>query len=111
MRLCIEPSSDLEPLSASRYWPDYIINTFGYDFRKGQPATKPKATLNAPRSDFLNWAKAVKVDWCCCAENVCVRTDALEGGAADSAYFVRIQGSTKIARTDEPKLKREIYHD
>ena len=44
-------------------------------------------------------------------ENVCVRTDALEGGAADSAYFVRIQGSTKIARTDEPKLKREIYHD
>src|SRR6187401_3386241 len=39
MRLCIEPSSDLEPLSASRYWPDYIINTFGYDFRKGQPPT------------------------------------------------------------------------
>ena len=36
MHLCIEPSSDLASLSASRSWPGYITNTSGYDFRKGQ---------------------------------------------------------------------------
>ena len=36
MHLFIEPPSDLEQLSASQYWPDYIITTSGYDFRNGQ---------------------------------------------------------------------------
>lgn len=36
MRLYIEPSSTPAPLSASRSWQDYITNTSGYDFRKGQ---------------------------------------------------------------------------
>ena len=36
MRLCIEQSSDLVSLLPFRSWPDYITNTSGYDFRKGQ---------------------------------------------------------------------------
>ena len=35
--------NDLAPLSSFRSWPDYITNTFGYDFRKGQPSAKAKA--------------------------------------------------------------------
>jgi len=36
MRPCIEQSSGLVSLSPFRSWPGCIINTFGYDFRKGQ---------------------------------------------------------------------------
>jgi hypothetical protein len=32
----IEQPSDLAPLLPFRSWPDCIINTSGYDFRKGQ---------------------------------------------------------------------------
>jgi hypothetical protein len=36
MRPCVEPSNGLAPLSPFPSWPDYIITTSGYDFRKGQ---------------------------------------------------------------------------
>jgi putative transposase len=36
MRPCIEQSSGLVSLSPFRSWPGCIINTFRYDFRKGQ---------------------------------------------------------------------------
>jgi len=40
MRLCIDRSSELAPLSAFRSWLDCTINTSGYDFRKGQGVTR-----------------------------------------------------------------------
>ncbi len=36
MRRCIERSNGLVPLSPFPSWPDCIINTCGYNFRKGQ---------------------------------------------------------------------------
>jgi hypothetical protein len=36
MRPCIEQSKGPESLSPFRSWPDCIINTSGYDFRKEQ---------------------------------------------------------------------------
>jgi hypothetical protein len=36
MRPHIEQFNDLAPLSPFQSWPDCIINTSGYDFRKGQ---------------------------------------------------------------------------
>ena len=36
MRRYVEPSNGLALLSPFRSWPGYIINTSGYDFRKGQ---------------------------------------------------------------------------
>jgi DDE domain len=36
MHPCIEQSNGLASLSPFPSWPDCIINTFGYDFRKGQ---------------------------------------------------------------------------
>jgi len=36
MHPCIEPSNGLVPLSLFPSWPGCIINTSGYDFRKGQ---------------------------------------------------------------------------
>jgi hypothetical protein len=36
MRPCIDWFSDRAPISPFRYWLGCIINTSGYDFRKGQ---------------------------------------------------------------------------
>jgi hypothetical protein len=36
MRPCIDRSNGLAPLSPFPFWPDSIINTYGYNFRKGQ---------------------------------------------------------------------------
>jgi hypothetical protein len=42
MRPCIEQSNGLVSLLPFPFWPDCIINTSGYDFRKGQaPMTDP----------------------------------------------------------------------
>ena len=38
MHPCIEQSNGLASLSPFQSWPDCIINTSGYDFRKGQDA-------------------------------------------------------------------------
>jgi len=38
MRLCIVQSNGPGSLSPFPSWPGCIINTSGYDFRKGQPA-------------------------------------------------------------------------
>ena len=40
MRRCIEPSNGLALLSLFRFWVGCIINTSGYDFRKGQGAPR-----------------------------------------------------------------------
>ena len=48
MRPCIEQSNGPVSLSPFRSWPDCIINTSGYNFRKGQP---PKADMCSATSD------------------------------------------------------------
>ena len=46
MRLCIDRSSELAPLSAFRSWLDCTINTSGYDFRKGHFAAAASLQKN-----------------------------------------------------------------
>jgi len=56
---CIEPSNDLAPLSAFRSWPGCIINTFGYDFWKGQECElingHPNSDLDASLASYHFW--------------------------------------------------------
>jgi hypothetical protein len=49
MRPCIEQSNGPVSLSPFQSWPDCIINTSGYDFRKGQGSTKSTAAEIARR--------------------------------------------------------------
>jgi hypothetical protein len=54
MRPCVEPSNGLAPLSPFPSWPDYIINTSGYDFRKGQDIGLPAIDVRcSPKSGHL----------------------------------------------------------
>jgi hypothetical protein len=48
MRPCIEQSNGPVSLSPFRSWPDCIINTSGYDFRKGQVARSPAPIRSKP---------------------------------------------------------------
>src|SRR5262249_35184702 len=54
MRPCIEPSTGPVSLSPFRSWPDCIINTSGYDFRKGQgsPQGKWKSFCVVSKNEF-----------------------------------------------------------
>ena len=53
MRPCIEKFSGPVSLSPFQSWPDCIINTSGYDFRKGQAAAWPLAVA-AQQSDRVH---------------------------------------------------------